>query len=167
MGYKAVFLSSFVLVVAGCGTAPPASRDVSGVPASSHPPHAEIQAREEIALHALSALGAPYKEGGASLETGFDCSGLVAYVFRRASQLDLPRTTLELSRVGHRIAPDALQPGDLVFFDTQRRAYSHVGIYLGDQRFIHAPSTGGAVRIDDLRFEYWMRRFNGARRLAL
>ncbi|MCZ7563852.1 MAG: C40 family peptidase [Burkholderiales bacterium] len=121
----------------------------------------------EVALHALSALGAPYAEGGRSPETGFDCSGLVAYAYWRASRLALPRTTLELSRIGRHVAAPDLQPGDLLFFDTQRRAYSHVGIYLGEQRFIHAPSAGGAVRIDDLRLDYWLRRFNGARRLAL
>lgn len=162
-----MFLCGFIVALIGCGTAPPAARDSPDTGAAIARPGTGSEAGSEIALHALSALGVRYAEGGASLETGFDCSGLVAYVFRRASQLDLPRTTLELSRVGHRVAPADLQPGDLVFFDTQRRAYSHVGIYLGGQRFIHAPSTGGAVRIDDLRFDYWTRRFSGARRVAL
>ena len=121
----------------------------------------------EVALHAMSAVGAPYAEGGASPESGFDCSGFVAYVFWRASQLELPRTTLELSRFGHHVETESLQPGDLVFFDTQRRPYSHVGIYLGGQRFIHAPSSGGTVRIEDMRVDYWLRRFSGARRVAL
>jgi cell wall-associated NlpC family hydrolase len=163
-----MFICGFVASVAmGCGTAPPVSRTVPDVPEPARTAAGDTAARNEIALLALSALGAPYAEGGASLESGFDCSGLVAYVFRRAAQLDLPRTTLELSRLGYRVAPDELLPGDLVFFDTQRRAFSHVGIYLGGQRFIHAPSTGGIVRIEDMRFEYWARRFNGARRIAL
>jgi len=165
-----MFLCGFmVALAAGCGSAPTPRLDpgLEEATAARRPTRGEAEVRNEIALHALSALGAPYAEGGASPESGFDCSGLVAYVFRRASRLELPRTTLELSRVGSRVPPDDLQPGDLVFFDTQRRAYSHVGIYLGGQRFIHAPSTGGAVRIDDLRFDYWIRRFNGARRLTL
>ncbi|MCC6609098.1 MAG: C40 family peptidase [Burkholderiales bacterium] len=163
-----MFICGFVAsMTIGCTIAPPLSGNVQEAPEPARTTGAETAAGDEIALFALSTLGAPYAEGGASRGTGFDCSGLVAYVFRRAAQVELPRTTFELSRVGHRVAPEALLPGDLVFFDTQRRAFSHVGIYLGERRFIHAPSTGGTVRIEDMRFEYWARRFNGARRIAL
>ena len=97
--------------------------------------------------------------------TGLDCSGLVRYVFQQAGGIALPNTSREMSRVGENVSRDSLQPGDLVFYNTLRRAFSHVGIYLGDDRFIHAPSSGGEVRIDNMTSEYWKARFNGARRI--
>lgn len=121
----------------------------------------------ELALHALSQVGTLYRYGGASPEAGFDCSGLVQYVFSRGASLALPRDTRALSTVGAPVSADALEPGDLVFFDTLDRPYSHVGIYLGDSRFIHAPKSGGHVELMDLRHRYWQTRFNGARRIEL
>ena len=121
----------------------------------------------ELALHALSHVGVPYRYGGTSPETGFDCSGLVQYVFRSGAGRALPRNTQALSEVGAPVAAESLEPGDLLFFDTLRKPYSHVGIYLGDYRFIHAPTTGGYVELVDLRDRYWQTRFNGARRLEL
>ena len=121
----------------------------------------------ELALHALSHIGVPYRYGGASPESGFDCSGLVQYVYSHGAGVTLPRNTQALSAVGAPVEAAQLEPGDLVFFDTLRRPYSHVGIYLGDQRFIHAPTTGGQVELVDLRERYWQSRYNGARRLAL
>ena len=108
--------------------------------------HASPQAQEVI-FYALAQIGVPYRYGGASPAAGFDCSGLVQYVFGRATGVSLPRNTLDISRAGSRIARNELQPGDLVFFNTLRRPYSHVGIYVGEQRFIHAPSTGGRSTI--------------------
>ncbi len=115
---------------------------------------------------ALALVGTPYAPRGGSPETGFDCSGLVAYVYARALQLNLPRNTADLSRAGAPIAAADLRPGDLVFYNTQQRPFSHVGIYLGDMRFVHAPSSGGAVRVENMRVGYWTRRFDGARRIA-
>jgi cell wall-associated NlpC family hydrolase len=123
-------------------------------------------AADGIVFQALALLGIEYKHGGKAPATGFDCSGLVRYVFHEAQGVELPNTSRELSRVGQKIGRDALQPGDLVFYNTLRRGFSHVGIYLGENRFIHAPSTGGEVRIDDMTSEYWARRFNGARRIV-
>jgi cell wall-associated NlpC family hydrolase len=120
----------------------------------------------EVAFIALALVGTPYAAGGTSPESGFDCSGLVAYVFARAAQLRLPRNTYDLAQTGAAVEARALQPGDLVFYNTQRRAFSHVGIYLGESRFVHAPSTGGAVRIENMRVGYWTQRFDGARRVA-
>lgn len=120
----------------------------------------------QLANQALGYLGIRYRFGGSSPETGFDCSGLVLNVFRNAIGLDLPRTAAEMARVGDRISRQELKPGDLVFFNTMRRAFSHVGIYLGDNRFVHAPATGGKVRIEKLSARYWTDRFNGARRLV-
>jgi len=121
----------------------------------------------ELVLNAMGLLGIDYKYGGASPETGFDCSGLVNYVFNQAAGLVLPRNAQEISRVGETITRDQLQPGDLVFFNTLRRPFSHVGIYLGERRFIHAPSRGGQVEIVDMTDRYWQRRYNGARRISL
>jgi cell wall-associated NlpC family hydrolase len=119
----------------------------------------------KVAMQALAYLGTPYRTGGLSPLTGFDCSGLVAYAYRKAAGLALPRNTLDLSQQGEPIQRDELKPGDLVFYNTQRRAYSHVGIYLGEDRFIHAPSSGGEVRVENLRADYWVRRYSGARRV--
>ncbi|MCW5300211.1 peptidoglycan endopeptidase [Herbaspirillum lusitanum] len=118
----------------------------------------------ELAVQALSMLGINYRYGGTSPETGLDCSGLVRYVFKEALGTDLPRTSAEISRVGEKVVD--LRPGDLVFYNTLRRGFSHVGIYLGDGKFIHSPSAGGQVRIEDMDVAYWKKRFNGARRIS-
>ncbi len=114
---------------------------------------------------ALSLIGVAYRRGGSDPQVGLDCSGLVRFVFADAADIMLPRRARDISRVGDRIALADLQPGDLVFFNTLRRAFSHVGIYLGNSRFLHAPSAGEEVRIDDLRWRYWRSRFSGARRI--
>lgn len=119
----------------------------------------------ELVLRALSLLGVHYKLGGNSPETGLDCSGLVRLVFMESAGLVLPRRAEEMSRNGDAISRDQLRPGDLVFFNTLRRAFSHVGIYIGNGQFVHAPSSGGSVRVEDLSGAYWRKRFNGARRL--
>lgn len=121
---------------------------------------------QELVVRALSFVGVNYRRGGESPETGFDCSGLVRHVFRESLGMLLPRTSRDISRVGETIRREALQPGDLVFFNTLRRGFSHVGIYLGEHRFVHAPASGGEVRIEDMRQNYWTKRFNGARRIA-
>lgn len=120
----------------------------------------------ELATQALNMLGINYRYGGTSPETGLDCSGLVRYVFKETWGTDLPRTSAEISRVGEKIDKFDLRPGDLVFYNTLRRGFSHVGIYLGDRKFIHSPSSGGQVRIEDMDMAYWRKRFNGARRIA-
>lgn len=120
----------------------------------------------ELIVQGLTFLDTPYRFGGTSRDTGIDCSGLVQLVFQRALGLDLPRTTQELSQLGERLKRTQLKAGDLVFFNTRRRAYSHVGIYLGGDRFLHAPSRGGKVRIEDLSARYWTKRFNGGRRVV-
>lgn len=111
-------------------------------------------------------LGIKYRLGGTGPEMGgFDCSGLVRKVFGDALGLNLPRTAAEMARLGDKIGTRELKPGDLVFFNTMRRAFSHVGIYVGDNKFLHSPSTGGVVRLEAMDSAYWMKRFNGARRL--
>jgi cell wall-associated NlpC family hydrolase len=115
---------------------------------------------------AVDFIGVRYKHGGNTPEQGLDCSGLVRLVFKDTLDIHLPRTALEISRAGEKIDPDELQPGDLVFYNTLKRGFSHVGIYMGDNKFIHAPSSGGRVRIESMNVNYWKKRFNGARRIT-
>jgi cell wall-associated NlpC family hydrolase len=119
----------------------------------------------EVLASAMSLEGIKYKYGGVSPATGFDCSGFVNYVYSKAANLKLPRTAKGISRFGENVSKDELAPGDLVFFNTARRAFSHVGIYIGDGNFIHAPSRGGVVRVESMQTGYWETRFNGAKRL--
>lgn len=119
----------------------------------------------ELAMRAMGMLGIHYKFGSNSPENGLDCSGLVQYVFKEAWGAKLPRTSAEISQVGERIETKDMQPGDLVFYNTLKRGFSHVGIYLGDNKFIHAPSSGGQVRIESMDLSYWKSRFNGVRRI--
>jgi cell wall-associated NlpC family hydrolase len=115
---------------------------------------------------ALDLVGIRYRRGGSTPESGFDCSGFVGHVFREGLGLYLPRSSKEISKTGESVQKDELQPGDLVFFNTMRRAFSHVGIYLGDDKFIHSPRVGGKVRVEDMNDGYWKKRFNGARRVT-
>ncbi len=125
-----------------------------------------LEGAQTLASFALSLLGVDYKWGGTRPETGLDCSGLVQYVFQQVTGITLPRTAQQMSRLGERVGTDELKPGDLVFFNTRRFAFSHVGIYLGDNRFIHAPARGREVEIATFDANYWKKRFNGARRVA-
>ena len=116
-------------------------------------------------LDAVRQVGVAYHYGGRSPETGFDCSGLVAHAFEEAWGVELPRTAQGLARVGKAVRFKDLRPGDLVFYNTRGRPFSHVGIYIGEGRFVHAPRRGAKVRIESLEKRYWRSRFNGARRL--
>lgn len=124
------------------------------------------EALDSPIFHALLALGAHYRLGGKSPEAGFDCSGLVSYVFERAWGVLLPRNAHAQATVGKPIRQrHDLQPGDLVFYNTRNTPYSHVGIYVGHGRFVHAPRPGKRVRAESVDHPYWRERFNGARRL--
>jgi len=115
---------------------------------------------------ALGLVGIRYRRGGSSAESGFDCSGFVGHVFLDQLGLKLPRTSGELSKTGEQVMRADLRPGDLVFFNTMRRAFSHVGIYLGNGQFVHAPRPGQSVRVENIHKSYWARRYNGARRVS-
>ncbi|MBC3935889.1 C40 family peptidase [Undibacterium sp. CY7W] len=123
------------------------------------------QRASDLTVKAMDFIGIHYKRGGNTPENGLDCSGFVRLVFKDALGAELPRTSAEISRVGEKIDQKDLQPGDLVFYNTLRRGFSHVGIYLGDNKFIHSPSAGGQVRIESMDLAYWKKRFNGARRI--
>lgn len=116
---------------------------------------------------AMTLLGVPYKRGGSSSDTGFDCSGFVRHIYETSVGRLLPRRADEQAKTTEKIDRSELNPGDLVFFNTMRRTFSHVGIYVGDGKFIHAPRAGKAVNIDDMRSAYWQKRFNGARRVPV
>jgi len=123
------------------------------------------QRAREVLINALSLTGVRYKYGGKSPESGFDCSGFVRYVYQQAGNLTLPHGARAISQLGKTIPKSELEPGDLVFFNTLRSTFSHVGIYLGNNRFIHSPSSGGGVRVEDMQDSYWQKRFNGAQRI--
>jgi cell wall-associated NlpC family hydrolase len=122
-------------------------------------------AANAVLMRAISLVGTPYRYGGNTPDSGFDCSGLVTYVYREMLDLRLPRTSRELAQVqGPRIAPEKLAAADLVFFGSQGNV-THVGIYVGEGRFVHAPSTGGTVRLDHLDGYYWRDHYSGSRRV--
>ncbi|MDG9966686.1 C40 family peptidase [Achromobacter mucicolens] len=127
--------------------------------------HSGVGSDNAMVSEALNHLGIRYRFGGSTPETGFDCSGLVAYSAERGLGLKLPRNAAEIAQQGVSVAKNELQVGDLVFFNTMGRRYSHVGIYLGDDRFVHSPSAGGVVRVESMTMAYWSKRYNGARRL--
>lgn len=119
----------------------------------------------EVALYAMSLADTPYRYGGDSREDGFDCSGFVQYVYLNTTGTKLPRTSAEMGRTGRRLDKSELRPGDLVFFNTRRKAYSHVGIYVGENRFVHSPSSGKSITVTDMDSRYWRARYDGARRV--
>ncbi len=119
----------------------------------------------DLVGHALGFLGVPYRRGGTNAETGFDCSGFVKTMYQQTLGLILPRKAEQQAAATQNIARADLQPGDLVFFNTMRRAFSHVGIYIGDGKFVHSPKPGAEVRVESMSLSYWRRRFDGARRV--
>jgi hypothetical protein len=119
----------------------------------------------ELVVTAMGFLGVPYRRGGNSVETGFDCSGFVKAIYEQTVGLILPRRANEQAAATQHIDKRELQPGDLVFFNTLRRTFSHVGIYVGDNKFIHSPKPGAQVRVEDMGIPYWATRFDGARRV--
>ena len=119
----------------------------------------------KLVVNAMGFLGVPYRAGGTNINTGFDCSGFVRAIFEQSVGLILPRKASDQAKVTESIERTELKPGDLVFFNTMKHAFSHVGIYVGDNKFIHSPRPGYGVRVEDMRQAYWERRYNGARRV--
>ncbi|NMM81676.1 hydrolase Nlp/P60 [Acidovorax sp. SRB_14] len=139
-----------LLLVGGCSTAPFSPRGASGPPA----PRLTADAASDIAIHAMGLVGTPYRYGGNTPDAGFDCSGLIGYVYQSRAGSAPPRTVAQLDQWGQPIASDSLRSGDLVVFGTGRTP-SHAGIYVGEGRFVHAPSSGGTVRLDRLNARHW------------
>jgi cell wall-associated NlpC family hydrolase len=151
-------------------------RGLLEAPASAPPTRAPVQEHafvrqvrdkaSDMVISAMNFLGVPYRRGGVSAEDGFDCSGFTRHVFELSLGLVLPRRVDEqASASGLQVVKrDELKPGDLVFFNTLKRTFSHVGIYVGEGKFIHSPRSGAQVRVEDMRYAYWSKRFTGARR---
>jgi cell wall-associated NlpC family hydrolase len=163
---------ALVLIIAACGGAPyltvddqaaPQVLDYEALLAAPVQPVSDV--RQRLAKTAQSYLGAPLKRGGASPEEGFDCTGYVFYVYQEAAGITLPRKSHDQVQMGAAISPISLQPGDLIYFKVEGIRSLHVGLYLGEGRFIHAPSTNGTVEIDSLGTKHWRLRFLGARRI--
>jgi cell wall-associated NlpC family hydrolase len=119
----------------------------------------------DLVVGAMGFLGVPYKRGGNNADMGFDCSGFVKAMFEQTVGLVLPRSAAQQAAATQTIDRSELRPGDLVFFNTMRQAFSHVGIYVGNGKFIHSPKPGAEVRVEDMGMAYWARRFDGARRV--
>ena len=119
----------------------------------------------DLVVTAIGFLGVPYRRGGNTAESGFDCSGFVRAMYNQTVGHVLPRRAEEQAAATEKIDRSQLKPGDLVFFNTMRRTFSHVGIYVGEGKFIHSPRSGAQVRVEDMNGSYWQRRFDGARRV--
>lgn len=161
---KAIIIS---LVAAVLGLSP-LSTQASEYSKLGDPPSALSRysnAAQEVILKGLQLVGINYRLGGESEKSGLDCSSFVRLVFKETIGVLLPRTAREMSEVGQQVNNTGLQPGDLVFFNTMRRAFSHVGIYIGDGYFLHAPRPGSEVRVESMQSGYWLQRYNGARRV--
>lgn len=160
-----VLLSALLLVLGGCSSNHTPVSDARAIPQTSQQVISPLA--HDVLFRALGLVGIPYRWGGNTPESGFDCSGLIGYVYRDVTGIALPRTTSEMSQMrAINVSREALLAGDLVFFatDSQRRV-THAGIYVGEGRFIHAPSAGGTVRMDSLNNRYWQSNYLAAKRV--
>ncbi len=151
-----------VLLAAGCGTSPSVRH---GSAQFKLLPAADPALSREVVMYAFGLMNTDYRFGGSNPESGLDCSGMVSYIFENAVGLKLPHNAAQIAELGRDIDIDALQPGDLVFFNTEHRSFSHVGIYVGNNRFIHAPSSNGKIKISSLKNGYYAQRLEAARSL--
>ncbi|WP_373188043.1 C40 family peptidase [Halopseudomonas sp.] len=172
MRLKLLIIPCLIATLVGCASAPDqpgvghSARNggaASLVDAKTASPFSPTN--NEVIFRAFSLIGTPYRWGGSSPDTGFDCSGLINYVYREAAGVTLPRTTAGLTALKSQAPSQDLMPGDLVLFAMSGRSVDHAGIYVGEGRFLHAPSSGGKVRIDELQASYWQSTFKGARRV--
>ena len=174
---RLAFVLSAAVVLSGCAVGPektdrsawlePQERriQVTGTGANLDPITLIAAEQHPMTRQALQLLGINYRYGGTSPDKGFDCSGLVHYTAQASLGLKLPRRSADIARVGAQIKQSDLVVGDLVFFNTLGRRYSHVGIYIGSGHFVHAPASGGKVRVETMTAGYWKTRYNGARRI--
>jgi len=155
---KKILLITLFALLSACSSSP--QRPNSSVTDSD-------EKMNELVMYAVSLADTPYQYGGKSPDDGFDCSGFVDHVFHHSLGIKLPRTSHELSHIGISVNKDQLRPGDLVFYNTQHSLYSHVGIYVGEDKFVHAPKTGSHIRVERMNERYWLSRYNGARRIRV
>ncbi len=157
MPTRVLLACTLALLLAACGSAPQLS---APVPA---PRAASSRTGNEVTLFALALIDTGYRFGGKNPDAGLDCSGMVSYIYRKAAAVEVGGNAADIARQGRPIPRDSLRPGDLVFFQTGASPFSHVGLYIGENRFVHAPSSNGRVRIDTLSSTYYSRRFTAAR----
>jgi len=160
---------SIALLITGCATHPGVPDNTAQYPSffEQETPAQSYAARpEDVLMHAIGLVGTPYQWGGNTPDSGFDCSGLIRYVFAHSASVNLPRTTEQMwAQGGSNISRRQLQSGDVVFFATNGgKRVSHAGIYVGEGRFVHAPSSGGTVRLDELNAPYWQKTYLAAKR---
>lgn len=159
-----IFISLTALILSACGTTN-SQKKHSTYKKTTTNITVGSGVNRPVALYAMKFLGTPYRYGGSSPSEGFDCSGLIQYSTKNTLNINIPRTAAQQSTFGKKIKVSELQAGDLVFFNTSSKPNSHSGIYLGNNNFVHAPSTGGVVRVDSLNNPYWNPRINMARRI--
>ena len=159
MTRKLIHCLSLAAALAGCGSLPPSPPERPAERAAA-PLSAKAQ---DVVLYAFSLIDIGYRFGGKNPEAGLDCSGMVSYIYGQAAGLKVSGSAADIARNGRPVPRQGLKPGDLVFFNTMNRSYSHVGIYIGDDRFVHAPATNGRIRIDSLGARYYAERFEAAR----
>lgn len=151
------------MLLVGCSTAPPSPSKYPTAPARPAAPRLSVDQSSDIAIHAMGLVGTPYRYGGNTPDSGFDCSGLIGYVYKSRAGVAPPRTVAQLGGFGQAVDSSDLRTGDLVIFGAGRNP-THAGIYVGEGRFVHAPSTGGTVRLDQLASNYWSKQKTAFRR---
>lgn len=167
---KTAFVLLLAALLGACASAPERSHpEVTGLGEDETVLPSTLKATaNDVLFQAIGLVGTPYRYGGNSPESGFDCSGLINYVFLHSAGLKLPRTTAELIDIdAPQVDKDRLYPGDLVYFNTLGGRVSHIGIYVGERRFVHAPSSGGTVRMDNIDTPYWRKHYVDAKRILL
>jgi cell wall-associated NlpC family hydrolase len=156
-------ISCLLLLLAACGG--PGTRPAPQPETIAQAPQPVSDKAYAVVMYALGLIDTGYRFGGKNPQAGLDCSGMVSHIYQTATGLKVAGSAAEIARKSRVIERDALRPGDLVFFNTQNKAFSHVGIYIGDARFVHAPATNGKVRIDHLSDRYYAQRYEAARTL--
>lgn len=164
--FAIVLLALNLFILSACSTFSNRPSSTASHPRIAHFKEDTSVGNEDVSIAAIGLVGVPYRYGGNTPAGGFDCSGLITYVYQKSSGIKLPRTIQQMSNVGQGIAQQAPAPGDLVFFNTTGERYSHAGIYVGKGRFVHAPSAGGTVRLDRIESPYWASRYTEARRIS-
>jgi cell wall-associated NlpC family hydrolase len=164
---KTTWVIILIALLSGCSTTSKKQNSLTSPSYNNLPDFSQEKSAglDDISIAAVSLIGTPYRWGGNTPQSGFDCSGLVVYVVKNTRQKTLPRTSSEMGKYGKSLQAESPAPGDLVFFTTLGDTHSNVGIYVGAGRFVHAPSTGGTVRIDEIKNPYWASRFTEARRV--